>query len=116
MTDTSAPHTDPGLVGNEKIEDAILALQQEASQSKGIIGSNDCVELFDTVNQAIKLPICQMHSVLPKSVALKFRFHLKKGKPAAQRIIQHRKTSVRGVHHSNDIKLGRHRKFIAGIQ
>lgn len=32
MTDTSAPHTDPGLVGNEKIEDAILALQQEASQ------------------------------------------------------------------------------------
>ena len=32
MTDTSAPHTDPGLEGNEKIEDAILALQQEASQ------------------------------------------------------------------------------------
>ena len=32
MTDTSAPHTDPGLEGNEKIEAAILALQQEASQ------------------------------------------------------------------------------------
>ena len=32
MTDTSTPQTDPGLVGNEKIEDAILALQQEASQ------------------------------------------------------------------------------------
>ena len=32
MTDTSAPHTDPGLEENEKIEAAILALQQEASQ------------------------------------------------------------------------------------
>ena len=32
MTDTSAPHTDPGLEGNEKIEAAILTLQQEASQ------------------------------------------------------------------------------------
>ena len=32
MTDTSAPPTDPGLEGKEKIEAAILALQQEASQ------------------------------------------------------------------------------------
>lgn len=32
MTDRSTPHTDPGLVGNDKIENAILALQQEASQ------------------------------------------------------------------------------------
>ena len=36
MTDTSAPHTDPGLEGNEKIEAAILALQQEQLALKTI--------------------------------------------------------------------------------
>ena len=32
MTDNKTSHTDEGLQGNEQIEQAILALQQQASQ------------------------------------------------------------------------------------
>ena len=80
------------------------------SASKRIILRDLLVEGFDLIDQGIKGLICKRVLISREPFRIKSRFHLKEAESPPQRIIDHGKAPVSGIHHTNDIQIWRYRE------
>ena len=80
------------------------------SASKRFIICYLFIQCLDLVNQCVECFVSKGILVFCKSIGIKSRLHLKEAEPSPECIIDHRKTSIGSIHHTDDIQILRYRE------
>ena len=81
-----------------------------------VIGGNGGIQLPYAVYKPVELSVCKAFLILDESVRIERGVYGNEGETAAQRVIQHGKAAVCGVHHAYDIHVFGHAEQFIGIQ
>ena len=81
-----------------------------------VIGGNGGVQFLYAVYKPVELRVCQAFLILDESVRIERGIYGNEGETAAQRVIQHGKAAVCGVHHAYDIHVFGNAEQFIGIQ
>ena len=87
----------------------------EASAECGIFG--DClVKLLYTVDKTLESRASEGSHVIDESVGFESGLHIEEYESSSESVVDHRYTSVGGIHKSDEVDISRYVEFLSGVQ